>query len=151
WGYACGETVRGLAQDGPCGGVSLVSPVIRWFAAADIMDALRCGAADVGAARGDVFFIALIYPLAGILIAAAMFETRLTPLIFPLVAGFALLGPLAAVGLYEISRRRERGEPVSASTPLAVLRSPAMGDVLRLGALLVAIFFAWLVAAWAIY
>src|SRR5690606_38365600 len=88
---------------------------------------------------------------AGVLIAAAMFQTRLTPLVFPLVAGFALLGPLAAVGLYEVSRRRELGEPVSASTPLAVLRSPALGDVMRLGALMVAIFFAWLVAAWAIY
>lgn len=150
-GDAVAETGRAIAQARPRGAVSLETPEIRRIATADIMDALRCGAADVGAARGDVFFIALIYPLAGILIAAAMFETRLTPLIFPLVAGFALLGPLAAVGLYEISRRRERGEPVSASTPLAVLRSPAMGDVLRLGALLVAIFFAWLVAAWAIY
>jgi len=150
-GDAVAETGRAIAQARPRGAVSLETPEIRRIATADIMDALRRGAADVGAARGDVFFIALIYPLAGILIAAAMFETRLTPLIFPLVAGFALLGPLAAVGLYEISRRRERGEPVSASTPLAVLRSPAMGDVLRLGALLVAIFFAWLVAAWAIY
>src|SRR5690606_19994697 len=150
-GDAVPETGRAIAQARPRGAVSLETPEVRRIATADIMDALRCGAADVGAARGDVFFIALIYPLAGILIAAAMFETRLTPLIFPLVAGFALLGPLAAVGLYEISRRRERGEPVSASTPLAVLRSPAMGDVLRLGALLVAIFFAWLVAAWAIY
>lgn len=150
-GDAVGETGRAIAQARPRGAVSLEAPEIRRIATADIMDALRRGAADVGAARDDVFFIALIYPLAGILIAAAMFETRLTPLIFPLVAGFALLGPLAAVGLYEISRRRERGEPVSASTPLAVLRSPVMGDVLRLGALLVAIFFAWLVAAWAIY
>ncbi|MDX9996870.1 MAG: DUF2189 domain-containing protein [Phenylobacterium sp.] len=150
-GDAVGETGRAIAQARPRGAVSLEAPEIRRIATADIMDALRRGAADVGAARDDVFFIALIYPLAGILIAAAMFETRLTPLIFPLVAGFALLGPLAAVGLYEISRRRERGETVSASTPLAVLRSPVMGDVLRLGALLVAIFFAWLVAAWAIY
>jgi uncharacterized membrane protein len=150
-GGAVSDAGRAMAHARPRTAATVEAPAIRRIGAADLMDALRRGAADVGAARGDVFFIALIYPLAGLLIAAAMFEARLTPLIFPLVAGFALLGPLAAVGLYEISRRRERGEPITASTPLAVLRSPAIGDVLRLGALLVAIFFAWLVAAWAIY
>lgn len=143
-----GQAMAGARPRAPTGAEA---PAIRRIGMADLTAALRKGAGDVGATRADVFFIALIYPLAGVLIAAAMFQTRLTPLVFPLVAGFALLGPLAAVGLYEVSRRRELGEPVSASTPLAVLRSPALGDVMRLGALMVAIFFAWLVAAWAIY
>lgn len=143
-----GQAMAGARPRAPSGAEA---PAIRRIGMADLTAALRKGAGDVGATRADVFFIALIYPLAGVLIAAAMFQTRLTPLVFPLVAGFALLGPLAAVGLYEVSRRRELGEPVSASTPLAVLRSPALGDVMRLGALMVAIFFAWLVAAWAIY
>ncbi|MFC3076801.1 DUF2189 domain-containing protein [Phenylobacterium terrae] len=150
-GAVMSDAGRAVAQAKPRTAETVEAPAIRPIATRDLTDALRRGAADVGAARDDVLFIALIYPLAGLLIATAVFQNRLTPLIFPLVAGFALLGPLAAVGLYEISRRRERGEPVSASTPLAVLRSPAIGDILRLGALLVAIFAAWLVAAWAIY
>lgn len=150
-GGVMSDAGRAVARARPRTAESVEAPAIRRISAQDLMDALRRGAADVGAARGDVVFIALIYPLAGLLIATAVFQNRLTPLIFPLVAGFALLGPLAAVGLYEISRRRERGEPVSAATPLAVLRSPAIGDILRLGALLVAIFAAWLVVAWAIY
>ena len=150
-GGAVSDAGRAIAGARPRTAMSTEAPAIRRISTADLRDALRRGAADVGATRGDVFFIALIYPLAGMLIAAAMFQTRLTPLVFPLVAGFALLGPLAAIGLYEISRRRELGEPISATTPLAVLRSPAIGDVLRLGALMVAVFFAWLVAAWAIY
>lgn len=150
-GGVISDAGQAVSQARPRTAASVEAPAIRPIARADLMDALRRGAADVGAARDDVFFIALIYPLAGLLIASAVLENRLTPLVFPLVSGFALLGPLAAVGLYEISRRRERGEPISATTPLAVLRSPAIGDVLRLGALLVAVFFAWLVAAWAIY
>lgn len=150
-GAAISDAGRTLAEARPRSAAAAEIPEIRRIGAQDVMDSLRRGAADVGAARDDVLFIALIYPLAGVLIASAALDNRLTPLVFPLVSGFALLGPLAAVGLYEISRRRERGEPVSVSTPLAVFRSPAFGDILRLGAVLLAVFFAWLVAAWAIY
>ncbi|MET0294807.1 MAG: DUF2189 domain-containing protein [Phenylobacterium sp.] len=134
---------RTAERDGPV--------AIRRIAPADLWDALKKGAGDIGAARDDVLFIALIYPLAGLLLASLALNNRLTPLVFPLISGFALLGPLAAIGLYEISRRREKGEPVSMATPLAVLKSPALGDVLRLAAILVMIFFAWMIAAWSIY
>ncbi|HEX2560935.1 DUF2189 domain-containing protein [Phenylobacterium sp.] len=150
-GAAMSDAGRALAEARPRSAASVETPAVRRIEAQDVMDALRRGAADVGAARDDVLFIALIYPLAGVLIASVALDNRLTPLVFPLVSGFALLGPLAAVGLYEISRRLERGGPISAGTPLAVFRSPAIGDILRLGAVLLAVFFAWLVAAWAIY
>jgi uncharacterized membrane protein len=124
---------------------------VRQVGLADIRAALRAGWDDLGAARADVVFIALIYPLAGLVLARLAFSYDMLPLVFPLAAGFAILGPLAAVGLYEVSRRREAGEEVTAATALRVLRSPALGSILGMGAILVLLFLAWLAAAWGIF
>ncbi|HSV04678.1 MAG TPA: DUF2189 domain-containing protein [Phenylobacterium sp.] len=127
-----------------------VEPRVRRIQVAELWDSLRKGLADFAAARDDVVFIAIIYPLAGIILAALAMHYALLPMIFPLAAGFALLGPLAALGLYEISRRREKGQPVSWIDAGRVIESPAIVPIVGMGLILVALFGLWLAAAYEI-
>jgi uncharacterized membrane protein len=126
-------------------------PAIRRIGLADLRSALSQGARDFEACRTDVIFLCLIYPIAGLIIARFAFNHGLIPLIFPLIAGFALIAPLFGVGLYEMSRRRERGIANGWADAFAVLRSPALGSVLVLGLILLALFALWLFAASFIY
>ena len=126
-------------------------PAVRRIGPSDLWDALRKGMADVGATRDDVLFIGLIYPLAGLVLARLAFSLDLLPLLFPLASGFAIIGPFAAVGLYELSRRREQGMHVRWLDAFGVFRSPAIGSILGLGAVLLTLFFVWLGVAWEIY
>lgn len=129
------------------GGDEAVTPEIRTLTLHDIRAALRAGFADFTAARADVMFLCIIYPALGLLLAGVGFNLNLLPLVFPMAAGFALIGPLAAVGLYEVSRRREKGEDVSWVTALEVVRSPNFAAILVLGLYLAALFVAWIVTA----
>lgn len=133
------------------GGHGEAVPEINALTVADIRAALRAGFDDFLAFRTDVLFVCLLYPVIGLVLARLAFEAELIPLIFPLLAGFALIGPAAATGLYELSRRRARGEEVRWSDGFAVLQSPSLGPILALGAILFAIFAAWMGAAALIY
>ena len=127
------------------------APAVRRIGARELGEALREGAGDLLAFRDDVLFAAVIYPLAGLVLARLVFSYNLLPLAFPLIAGFALIGPVAAIGLYQMSRRREQGLPVSWLDALGVLRSPALGSILWLGFMMLVLFGLWLAAAWSIY
>lgn len=126
-------------------------PAIRRIEFADLRDVLAKGFEDFGAYRTDVVFLCLIYPIVGLILGRLAFGENMLPLLFPLAAGFALIGPFAAVGLYEMSRRRELGVSIGGMDALAVIRLPAFGAILMLGLLLVVIFLLWLVAAQVIY
>ena len=132
-------------------GDHLAPPEVRRLSIADLRIALRNGAQDFAEFRTDVIFIVIFYPIIGLGLAAFAFQTELLPLLFPLMSGFALLGPIAAVGLYEMSRRRERGEPAGIGSAFAVLGSPAIGAILMIGLGLVLVFMLWLLAAYLIF
>ena len=127
------------------------APAIRRIGNADVWAALREGFADFRAYRSDVIFLCLTYALVGLVLARMAFGMHLLPLLFPMASGFAIVGPLAAVGLYEMSRMREQGREVSWANAFDVLRAPAIGGIAALGALLISIFLLWLAAAWAIF
>ncbi len=126
-------------------------PGVRTISFGDLRDALGRGLADFRAMPRHVIYLGLIYAVVCLLLVGFTFGRDLVPLVFPMVAGFALLGPFAAVGLYELSRRRERGADTSWWHMLAVFRSPSAGPILTLGLLLLAVFLTWLMMAQAIY
>lgn len=128
-----------------------VTPRIATLLMQDIGESLRRGYEDFTAARADVMMMIMLYPAIGLVLVSMAFNMSLLPAIFPLGAGFALLGPFAAVGLYEVSRRREMGEDVSWADGLNVIRSRNFGAVLALGLGLAMIYLIWLVSAHTIW
>jgi uncharacterized membrane protein len=126
-------------------------PAVRKIAFRDIKEALAKGVDDFMAMPSHLAFVFLIYPLFGIGLAALTFTTNALPLLFPLAAGFALVGPFAAIGLYEISRRRELGLEPSWQDAFEVIRSPAMPSILALGLVLLMILVCWLFTAQLLY
>jgi uncharacterized membrane protein len=128
-----------------------VVPEVRRINLTDLREALRCGIDDFASNRTDIVFLCVIYPVLGLLLSRAAYGYDLVPLLFPLAAGFTLVGPFAAIGLNEISRRREQGAPANWLDAFGVLRSPSIGAISKLGGLLIGIFILWLAVAKAIY
>lgn len=126
-------------------------PNVRHIGVGDLRDALVKGFADFKAYRSDVLFLGVIYAVAGLVLARIAFSMDLLPLLFPLASGFAIVGPFAAVGLYEMSRQREQGSESKWANAFDVFRSPAIGAVSILGLILIVTFGLWLGAAWLIY
>ncbi|MBA3326476.1 MAG: DUF2189 domain-containing protein [Rhodobacteraceae bacterium] len=127
------------------------APQVRRISTEDLRDALRKGFDDFVACRSDVAFLCLLYPIIGITLAYLAFQGSLLPLLFPVVSGFALIGPVAGVGLYELSRRREEGLPTSWKDAFAVAGSPSFGAILLLALMFGMIFVVWVLAANGIY
>ncbi|MDE2380501.1 DUF2189 domain-containing protein [Bradyrhizobium sp.] len=126
-------------------------PTIRTIRLSDLHDALRRGWEDFMAVPSHAIILCVIYPVLGLVLERIVMGYSVLPLLFPLAAGFALVGPFAALGLYELSSRRERHEEASAWDVMEVLRSPSFGAMLGLGTLLLALFVTWVAIAQAIY
>ena len=140
------EITRSI-QAGTTGAV----PAIRTLQVADLRASLAAGWADFRAAPTQLFFLCVLYPVAALVFGRMATGDRLFPLLYPVASGFALVGPLAAVGLYEISRRRERGQEAGWRHVFDVLREPGFASVAALGVALVVLFVLWLGVAQALY
>jgi len=127
-------------------------PAVRRIELADLHDALLKGFNDFEEYKSDVLFLCLVYPLLGIALAWLTYGSAMLPMLFPLASGFTLVGPVLAIGLYEMSRRREHdGNSIDWIDAFSVVKSPGFGAILRLGSVLLVIFLLWLVAAYQIY
>ena len=142
---SAGESIHGANSQ------ARIHPSVQRIGLADLRQALKQGADDFAAYRTDVIFLCIIYPVISVVLIQTVFHQNMLPLLFPLAAGFALVGPIAAIGLYEMSRRRERGLPASWASAFAVMRAPSFGPVLALSVVLALLFLLWLAAAQVIY
>lgn len=132
-------------------GESPAYPIIRKIGFADLKDAVAKGIDDFWAMPTHVIFLAIIYPIVGLFLARMTFGYGLMPFLFPLAAGFALIGPFAAIGLYEMSRQREQGVDVNLKHVLGVLRCPSLDGIAALGTILMIVFLIWLATAQLLY
>ena len=126
-------------------------PIVHRVEVSDLKAALAAGFEDFTAYRTDVLFLVVVYPIIGLVLARIVIGQGLFQLLFPLTSGFALIGPFVGIGIYEMSRRHEKGDTVSWATAFGVLRSPSAGAIALLGLMLTAIFIAWLFAAQGIF
>ncbi|TKT80405.1 DUF2189 domain-containing protein [Aquamicrobium sp. LC103] len=126
-------------------------PQVRRIGFSDLADSLRAGLDDFMTKPSHLVFLGLIYPLMGVVLATWTSGANALPLLFPLASGFALIGPFAAIGLYEISRRRELGMDASWRHAFDLRHSPALPSIAAVGILLFIVFISWLLVAQALY
>jgi uncharacterized membrane protein len=126
-------------------------PRVRAITPRDLVDALRKGFDDFTAMPTHALFVSLIYPIAGLIIAIAASGTNLLWLVYPMATGFALIGPVAAVGLYELSRRREQGLDTNWSHAFDLLQAESFRSIAALGLVLLLLFGIWIITAQTIY
>lgn len=132
--------------------VSTTSDVsVRKITAEDLRISLRDGWSDFMTMRGDLIFIGLLYPLVGIVAATVTLGGAMLPLFFPIAAGISLLGPIVAIGFYELARRREDGLESDWSHFLDVRKRPSADGLGVVAALLITIFMLWVAAAAVLY
>src|SRR3974390_1573542 len=131
------------------GGVQRIT--VRTVGLADLNIALRKGLDDFISMPTHAVFVVLIYPIIGLVVARLAFGYSVLPLIYPLASGFALVGPVAALGLYELSRQREGGREPSVMEAFDVVHSSSIGAICALGFLFLLIFGVWLALANGIY
>lgn len=122
-------------------------PAVRTITTRDVWNALAQGADDFRAMPTHAIFACAIYPIVGLILARLAFGYELVPFLYPMAAGFALLGPFVAIGLYELSRRREQGLDISPARAFDVLHRPGIDAIFTLGAFQALVFVGWLYVA----
>ena len=124
---------------------------IRRITTADLDWSLREGWSDFQEKRGDLIFVALLYPAIGLIASAFALNDAALPLVFPFAAGLSIFGPAAASGFYELARRREAGLESSWRHFFDPMRGKKGSTILMLTIGLGVLFLLWLGTAYAIY
>lgn len=119
-----------------------VDPVVRRITAADIAEALSLGLRDFQALPLYGLAFGALYAIGGIVILLCLTAFGMVYLVYPLAAGFAMIGPFVAVGLYEVSRRRETGRPMSIAAIRAAIT--ARSEIGWMAFVTLFVFVAWM-------
>ncbi len=120
------------------------APTIRTITADDVYGALAQGWADFRAVPRFGLFFGGVYALLGIALFVQLWVLDQPFWIFPFAAAFPLLGPFAAIGLYEVSRRREAGEPLDWAEVLGVVWRQRGGQIPSIAFVVMAGFLVWM-------
>ena len=132
-------------------GARLDVPEVRRLTLNDLTSSLAEGWRDFWDKPSHLVFLGLIYPLVGAALAVWSSGNNSWPLLFPLITGFALVGPFAALPIYEMSRRQELGLDTHWSAAFEVFRTPAFASIAALGVWLMIVFTVWLMTAQFLY
>ncbi len=127
-------TVSGQRQD----------PVIRHISISDLVDALSEGLRDFKAYPAFGLLFGSIYAVGGLILLACALWWDLLYLVYPLAAGFTLIGPFVAVGLYEVSRLREREQIPSWRAVFGAIFSQGGKEISWMAFVTVFLFIVWM-------
>jgi len=116
----------------------------------DLANALKAGWRDFAAQPVYGLFFAAIFTISGIVLSYFLWTRGEWAWLIPAAAGFPILAPFVAVGLYEVSRRRESGEPSSWSAVLGAVRGRGDEQILSMGVIVFVAFGFWVIVAHAI-
>ena len=130
-------------------GATPAAPVfsIRRMALKDIWEVLKLGFGDVRACRTDALTIALIYPFSGVFLGAVVVVHAIWPFVFPICAGFALVGPMATLWFAALSRARDYGN----ASALSAFTPDRLVAIQRLCVIAIMLFVIWNVTAGIIF
>ncbi len=125
---------------------------VRTIGLNDLWQSLKEGYDDFNAMPVfGMVLLAVLFPLFALLLSLALVGSNMLYLAFPVVAGFTLLGPVVSVGLFEMSRRRERGLDVGWRSTFDFVHSSSFAPILALSILMMLLYVAWLFMAQFLY
>ena len=123
--------------------VGAPAPVVRKVALDRPWAWLAAGWADMMAAPGVSITYGVVFAVVGWILTFGLWWLDAIYLILPLSAGFLILGPIIAVGLYDVSRKRERGQTPTLGSALRAYRANT-SQIAFMGVALLLLFIAWI-------
>ncbi|MDJ0994287.1 MAG: DUF2189 domain-containing protein [Dinoroseobacter sp.] len=117
--------------------------VVNTITVDDLKFALSSGWADFKKAPAFGLFFSAVYVLGGLAMVYILMATGKTWATLPIIVGFPLIGPFAAVGLYEVSRRLQKGEPLDWREILGVVVNERSRQMPSIAAVILIFFLFW--------
>ncbi len=119
-------------------------PDVNTMSFATLGECLRLGVSDFGRAPLFGLFFGGIFAFGGIFIVQMLYSTEKGWMIYPMMVGFPLIGPFAAVGLYEVSRRLSNDMPLNWNEILTVVVTQRRRELPWMAFVILFIFWIWM-------